>query len=67
MACALLCGGGCASQSVGAKVLISEGCIVIIEGVSTRQADDILRTWDVDPNCQVEINSTTGEDDANIE
>ena len=58
----LIC--GCASQTVTAKVLTSEGCVVIIEGISTRQADEILRTWDLDPNCQVEVRSTIGDDDA---
>ena len=58
----LLLSVGCASQTVTAKVLISEGCVVMIEGISTRQADEILRTWDVDPNCRVEVRSTTGEE-----
>ena len=53
---------GCASQTMGAKVLISEGCLVMVEGVSTRQADEVLRSWDVDPNCQIDVRSTTGED-----
>ena len=63
---ALLCAlqfGGCASQTTSAKVTISEGCMVIIEGISTRQADEILRTWEIDPNCKVEVRSTAGDDD----
>jgi len=58
---------GCASQSTTAKVMISEGCVVVIEGISTAQAQDILRTWDIDPKCQVEVRATAGDDDADTE
>ena len=60
--CALLCVGGCASQSAGVKILIAEGCVVLLEGVSTQQADDILRTWEIDPKCKVEVRASTVED-----
>ena len=63
MVCALLCEFGCAAQSAGVKILISEGCVIVVEGASARQADEMLRSWNVDPDCQIEVRSTTGEVD----
>lgn len=53
----LLCVGGCSHYSGQGKVTILDGCMVEITGISTLQAQDIIKTWDIDPNCQVEVNT----------
>lgn len=52
-----VCLAGCISQKSVATVEIVEGCMVRIEGISTTQADDIVKDWDIDPGCQVEVNT----------
>ena len=59
--CALLLAGGCALQQVAGKIEIIDGCMVRIEGLSNTQADEIAKTWDIDPNCRVEVTTETTE------
>ena len=57
--CALLTlSPGCSlhQQSV-ASIEILEGCLVRITGISNTQASEIVKTWDIDPDCQVEVNT----------
>jgi hypothetical protein len=53
--CALLLSGGCSHQVTAAKIVISEGCLITIEGVSQQQAEDVIRNWDLDNGCQLEV------------
>lgn len=52
-----VCLAGCVSQQSVGSVEIIEGCMVRINGISTTQADDIIKDWNIDPGCQVEVNT----------
>ena len=49
----LLCVGGCSSQSRGSKILISDGCMVYIETVSSESSQDIQKNWELYDNCKL--------------
>jgi len=55
--CALLMlSAGCNLQQLSAgKVLISDGCVIIIEGLSSLQANELSKAWDIDPNCKLKL------------
>jgi len=47
---------GCfASKQTGGEIMIVDGCIVTVKGFSGAQADEIMKTWNIDPNCSVEV------------
>jgi hypothetical protein len=54
VACALLL-VGCATKQSKATVLISDGCSVYVDGITGEQASSITRTWDIKPECDIEI------------
>lgn len=53
----LLLSVGCASNVQNSEIMIVDGCIVSIKGFSQTQADEIIRTLDIDPECSVEVSS----------
>jgi hypothetical protein len=53
MICALMV--GCGSQQTTASVEIIDGCIVRINGLSSTQAQVIVKEWNIDPNCTVDV------------
>ena len=65
--CALLCVGGCASKQMTADILVVDGCMIEIKGVSSLTADEIKKNWTIGDDCTLNAVSSTGEDDGNIE
>ena len=47
--------GGCGSQQTTASVEIIDGCIIRIEGLSSTQAHVIVKEWNIDPKCRVDV------------
>ena len=46
---------GCASsQQTGVTVLIVDGCLVEIKGLSSSRAEEIIRSWDFGDDCSVD-------------
>ena len=54
---------GCSTQQTAAKIVISDGCLITIDGLSTQQADDVLRNWNIDKRCEIEVRATGEQDD----
>ena len=62
----LLC--GCrASSSTAANIQVVDGCMLEITGISSEQASDIVKSWDFDKDCELEVRRefTSKEDSAN--
>ena len=51
---------GCASQQTTAKIMIVDGCLVTIEGLSSQQADMVMRDWDLNTDCEIEVKTKSG-------
>ena len=56
--------GGCASQhQSGAKILVSDGCMVSVEGLSAAQADDLMKTWEFADDCSLKVKMKAEDDE----
>ena len=56
--CALL--GGCGvKQAKTSTLLISDGCVVYVEGMSATQAESITSTLDISDDCEVVAGART--------
>lgn len=55
--------GGCSLQQSGAKILVSDGCVVTIEGISTVQAQEIMKSWDIMDDCRVRVKTGAGHNE----
>ena len=49
----LLCVGGCSSQSRGSKIIVSDGCMIYIETVSSESSQDISKQWELYEDCKL--------------
>ena len=50
---------GCASQQSTAEIIVVDGCMVSIKGLSSIQADEISRSWNFNNDCVLITNSET--------
>jgi hypothetical protein len=57
----LLLLGGCASSQTTASIEVVDGCLIRITGINATTANDIVKTWDFDPDCRVEVMTDTNE------
>ena len=57
--CALigLLAGCLPSQQGAATIMVVDGCMIKIDGVSAAQAGEITKSWDFDTNCELEVKS----------
>ena len=46
---------GCSLQQTASDILIVDGCIVTIKGLSSLQTDELIKTWNIEPDCQIEV------------
>jgi hypothetical protein len=54
----LMLSAGCSSQNSSAEVMVVEGCMVSIKGLTTIQATDVTKTWEFRENCNIDTDST---------
>jgi hypothetical protein len=60
--CALMvCVGGCSSKNAAGEITVVDGCMVDIRGISIDQAAEIVKTWDFGDDCELKVNSESGE------
>jgi len=45
-----------------AEVEIIDGCLVRIKGITAQTADHIIREWNINTNCEIDIKATAKED-----
>jgi len=51
---------GCAEYR-SRTILISEGCLIILKGITAVQAENILQDWNLSEDCEVQVSTTTGK------
>ncbi len=52
--CLSACG---VSQQRTNTVIVSEGCMVYVDGLTLTQTQELLRTWSFDDGCKIEIST----------
>lgn len=54
----LMLSAGCSSHQSSAEVMVVEGCMVSVKGLSTSQAADMTKTWEFKDNCNIDVDYT---------
>ena len=52
--------GGCGVKQAGkSTILISDGCVVYVEGATAVQAKEMTDEWDISDDCEVKVGIKT--------
>lgn len=54
---------GCSSHSTTADILIVDGCMVDIKGISAAQAAEIAKNWKFGKDCELIVGTILDNDD----
>lgn len=57
----LLCTAACSTRNSGGEVMVVDGCMVGIKGISAERASEIVKSWDFGDDCAMKVNTESGE------